>query len=165
VAFDIKLSIVGLNNATKFIADLPNIWRPKISAQLLDWGGDLKSSAEDLSPKDKLRGVDPRRRSEGERLAKQWALQLGVSGNKQELDVGNVDPKMPFILFPTAGGTEITPKQATQLLFFDTAGTIFRRPSVVKGFTPGQPVHEWALQEFDLDGGTSDLADVLAFIG
>jgi hypothetical protein len=164
VAFDVQFSVVGVGKVAKFLAELPSIWRPKISTQLLSWGGELKSSAENLSPKDKLRGIDPRRRSEGERLAKQWLLQLDVSGNKQELDVGNVDPSMPFILFPTAGGTEITPKQATQLLYFDTAGTIFRRPRVVKGSTPGQPVHEWVLQEFDLTGAVSDLADDLAFI-
>lgn len=159
MAFDVQFTIVGIGKTAKFLAELPQIWRLKINERLQGWGSELTATAESLSPDDKLRGIDPRRRSSSEKLAKMWAWELGGG----TLNVGNIDPKMPFILFPTSGGAEITPKSADHLLFFDTSGGIHRRQSVIKGSTPGQPVHDWALQAFDLNGKIAKLADSLVF--
>ena len=76
-----------------------------------------------------------------------------------ELDIRNVDPKAPVILFETQEGKTITPKGDWPLRWFLTGGQMITSTQVTKGHTPGQPVHEWALQRFDLNGNVSRLAD------
>lgn len=160
MAFDVQFTIVGLGKTAKFLAELPQVWRLKVNEKMRGWGSELTTIAESLSPEDKLRGIDPRDRRKGkERLANLWVWELDGG----TLNVGNIDPKMPFIIFPTSGGAEITPKSADHLLFFDTSGGIHRRQSVIKGSTPGQPVHDWTLQAFDLNGKIAKLADSLVF--
>ncbi len=160
MAFDIRLEFSTMAQVSSFIKGLPQRFRRRATAKSIEWGMDLVEFGEQLSPEDKLRGIDTRRRASGERLAFQWQQEIDKGQDKIELNVGNVDPKAKFILFPTAGGATITPTSKDYLVFFGE-GVFNSRFSVTKGATEGQPVHEWMLKAFDLDERVSDLADTL----
>lgn len=61
------------------------------------WGQELTEIGARLSPRDKLRGVDPRRNEKPFYL--QWRHEKERESDTQaRLSVGNTDPRMPFII-------------------------------------------------------------------
>ncbi len=145
----------------KSLDEMLRTWQIRTTDTLDEWGKELVNRAEDLSPQDKLRGVDPRRRPSSERLALMWRRNLGRAGRDFVLNVGNVDPKMPFILFDTSDAGTITSKGPWPLKWYLPDGTVLKKDTVQHRGHKGQPVHEWALQAFDIDGKVRQLANLL----
>lgn len=125
-----------------------------------DWAKVLWGTAGDKSPTDKIAKYDARRRTEGNNFEDLWRAEAKGSEGNMDVKLWNIDPAAKYILFPTDPGAIITPKLsgAYPLRFYNASGQMFRQGLVVRGATPGQPVHLWALEEFDLDQRVSDLA-------
>lgn len=161
MAFDIEIEVVGIPGVLQFLRDLPRKWQIITHDNLVHWGRELTSIAERLSPEDKLRGIDRRRRPASEGFKFQWISEVNIRGNNVELGLQNIDPKAEFILFPTKGGDTITSSGAWPLRYYTPDGHMYTAQQVSRGETKGQPVHEWALKEFDLDNNVRKLADSL----
>lgn len=162
MAFRVQLRVDNLEEVQVNLPFWISLWRIRTRAELERWGFVLSILAVAKSPQDKLRGVDARRRPISRSLSRMWRYEVDTAGDDPLLNVGNIDPKMQFILFPTKGGKKITPKGDYPLRFYDArAGGPFFRWSVKKGKTEGQPVHLWALDAFNLDSRVKDLANRL----
>lgn len=138
-----------------------------------EWGRDLRRIASNVSPSDKLRSVDPRRRGR-KRFRDQWFESTErLSGVRIATQVGNFDPRTPFIIGPTAprkiprGGADEQKKKGYPMRFFWTdgpTGARFYSAFEIKGGvaargTEANPVHETALTFFNLDRRVSGLAN------
>lgn len=137
-------------------------WREEVAMTFKDWGIELTQIAKELSPSDKIRDKDSSRkkgrRPESESFKNFWYFEVGFDGIDPQLSIGNSDEKMPYIVFPTTGGSVIAPKESSYLVFYWFArGGWFRPFTVERGDTPGQPVHEWTIKEFNIDQHLSDL--------
>lgn len=162
MAFDIKIEIGGLESTLQFLRQLPRRWQIISHDQLVRWGRKLKADAERLSPEDKLRGIDARRRPASERFKLQWQTEVDLISQGAELKVSNVDPKAHLVLFRTKSAGTITATGGPwPLRFYLPSGQMIKDWEVDHKGTEGQPVHEWALRQFDLNGNVSKLADAL----
>jgi len=146
------------------LPQMVNEWRKEVALSFDEWGQEMTSIAFELSPSDKQRHLDktkegePRRRKESEAFKNFWEYQVSFDGVDPKLEIGNTDPKMPYIVFETQGGATITPKTKDYLVFYwFSRGNWNTKFSVTKGRTPGQPVHEWTINEFNIDQHLSDL--------
>lgn len=149
---------VNWNGLDVEFATLPERMAGVIDAAAERWGERLQALAEILSPDDKIRHIDPRRRPESERLVRQWRFSVDGGGGSNDVSLWSDDPKAGYILFPTKAGKTIESKGAYPLRFFTQDGMMHRRGFVVKGATPGQPVHLWAFDELDFDSEIEKLA-------
>lgn len=147
MAFDTQITVKNLDKTQKYLEGVTGSWRVITRASFKAWGDEFTDLAAALSPTDELRDVDPRRRFET--FVHSWEFK--VHGRDPELDIGNVDEAMPFIVFPTDPEPAITSKGDYPLKFYLDDGTVMYAWSIDKPATPGQPVHLWALQEFDAD--------------
>jgi hypothetical protein len=122
-----------------------------------------------MSPEDRLRKFDSRRRPVGQRFKLQWRYQVTQNADDVVLQVGNIDPRMEWIIFPTRprgeipiGGEEEMRGRGYPLRFFNYGGNEYRRWSVQGGIaskgTPGNPVHERMLSAFDLGDSMAEYA-------
>lgn len=161
MAFDIQIEISGVNETLDFLRQLPRRWQIITHDNFVRWGRKLTSIAERLSPEDKLRGIDTRRRPSSEQFKLQWRHDVNTRGLDAELVVGNIDPKAEFILFPTQGGTVFSASGPWPLRYYLPSGQMMKSWEVERGDTKGQPVHEWALRQFDERHNVSLLADDL----
>ena len=142
---------------------------------LLRWGNELTIIAQAESPKDPLRAVDRRRRGRP-RFADQWESDARrETPTKARLVVGNIDPRLPFVIGPTSpreiprGGAEAQRAKGYMMRFYwqdGPAGAGFYQAwqihgGVAGGGTEENPVHERALGRFGVDGQLSDMADFI----
>lgn len=153
-------------NVADTLPKMVDMWRVEVAHTLDDWGKAMVDIAFNLSPSDKIRNIDNKRkkgrRPESESFKHFWEFQTGFDGADPYLEVGNTDERMPYIVFETQGGALITPKEEDYLVFYWLAKkNWYTPPSVIKGATPGQPVHEWTIEEFNID---QHLADVVGKI-
>jgi hypothetical protein len=164
MAFSATFVVKNLDNIQKKLPFWISLWRIRTRRSLTLWGRDLTILAAALSPQDKLRGIDPRRRSASEGLANKWRWELRSDGLDTVLNVGNIDERMENILFPTKGNPKITSKGDYPLKFYDhRLGGPFFKWSVRRKSLPGQPVHLWTLDRFNVDQRTAELAqDIVA---
>jgi len=140
------------------LPQMVNEWRKEVALSFDEWGREMTSIAFELSPSDKIRNVDNRRRPESESFKNFWEYQINFDGTDPKLEIGNTDEKMPFIVFPTSGGATIVPAEKDYLVFYWMSKNSWNKKfSVKKGATPGQPVHEWTINEFNIDQHLSDL--------
>jgi len=167
VAFNIHFEIVGVESILKWADTLPKMTQRQALTVFGRWGRQMVRLGRQLSPKDKLRGVDPRRRPEKESFALQWDYDtkaIGATG--AELDVGNLDPRMRFIIFDTK--PRAIPRSVNEQLAkgypmrFVWRGGWHKAWMISGGVaahgTKGQPVHEWVLEEFNIGRHLQDIA-------
>lgn len=137
-----------------------------------DWGAELKNTAQNISPSDPLRRVDPRRNSP--RFSLQWQYDNRRTGNNEiTLAVGNTDPRLPFIIGPTKprqiprGGAAAQRRKGTMMGFYWQGGPLGPgwymaweiKGGVAAHGTEANPVHEKALDIFNIDARLPELAD------
>jgi len=137
-----------------------------------DWATELKDIAQRISPSDPLRRVDPRRNRP--RFSLQWQKDVRRTGDDEiTLAVGNTDPRLPFIIGPTSprqipsGGAAAQRRKGTMMGFYWVGGPLgpgWYMAWEIKGGVAGHgteanPVHEKALDIFNIDGRLGDLAD------
>ncbi|MBD3260296.1 MAG: hypothetical protein GF334_01240 [Candidatus Altiarchaeales archaeon] len=147
----------------QFLDYLKGRWQLIVHNEMDEWGDELQSLAREFSPEDKLRGIDKRRRPAKERLALSWGFDLRTEREQSRLELYTTDERAHLILFPTSGKEGVTPKGEGPMIFFNEDGSgPFRAWSINKPPTPGQPVHQWALQEFGIDGKVLRLGRKLA---
>lgn len=161
MAFDIQIEVSGVKEVLDFLRQLPRRWQIITHDEFVKWGRKLVKDAERLSPEDKLRGIDTRRRPTSEQFKLKWRSELEFVGRGVELNIGNIDPKAHLILFPTSGGRTFTSSGPWPLRYYLPSGQMMKSWEVTRGDTPGQPVHEWVLKQFDSKGNVSRLADAL----
>ena len=129
---------------------------------MLDWGAEIGARARALSPEDKIRHYDSRRRPKTQAFKAGWRMQVRDVGDDVVLEVGNVDPKMPVIVGPSPARSNVTAKNKDYLVFYwERLGRWVIAKSIDKPATPGQPVHEWAISDFSIDRHLPDMATSL----
>ncbi len=166
MAFNISLEVYGAQEIIQWADALP-VKTQKQAFVIFDrWGKHMVKLGQKLSPRDKLRGVDPRRRPEKESFALQWDYDVKRIGDGAELNVGNLDERMRFIIHDTK--PRAIPRSVTAQLtkgypmrFFWRGG--WHKAWMISGGvaahgTKGQPVHEYILEEFDIDSHLHDIA-------
>lgn len=153
MAFEFRVQVENVKEVQRNLDLTLGLWRIITRRRLQEWGQELTGLAEGLSPQDKLRGIDPRRRSPT--FGQSW--EFNVHGRDPQLDVGNVDPVMEFIVFPTDPKTKVTSGGDYPLKFYTESGGPFYAWSIDIPAKPGQPVHLWALREFNVDGHIVEL--------
>lgn len=162
MGFKVYWSIQGLDETRSYIDGMPGRVNQRTLSMLNRWGRRLKSLGTSLSPRDKLRTFDERRRK-NKQFRAQWAYDVTASRSEAVLRVGNVDPRMPWIIWPTKprgtipkGGAVAMQIKGYPLRFYTADGTMHRAWEVRGGIaakgTPGNPVHEKMLQRFRLEG-------------
>lgn len=172
MTFSIEVDITGLEDVEGFMEELPGRVTSTTFFTFTEWGPELQELAGKLSPSDKLRTVDPRRNAKPFRL--QWQNEVErQSDTRVALSVGNVDPRMPFIIGPTApraiprGGAAAQRRKGFPMRFFWVDGPLGAqfyigwqiRGGVAARGTQENPVHERALLFFNVDQKVGELAD------
>lgn len=137
-------------------------WLLIVHNEMHDWGQELQALAQKLSPEDKLRRFDSRRRPKSERLAFSWGFDVDTGAGESRLDIYSTDERAHLILFPTAAKENVTPKGDDPMFFYFEDGRSAQAWSINKPSTPGQPVHLWAIEEFGIDAHVMRLARKLA---
>jgi hypothetical protein len=172
MTFTIQVDAGGIDDLNEFLSRLPGQVTSTAFFVFDDWGRELKELGAELSPKDKLRQVDPRR-SKNTPFYLQWDYETGRESETQvKLSVGNTDPRMPFIIGPTSaraiprGGGDAQRRKGYPMRFYwesGPAGPGFYTAWQIKGGvtqgTEGNPVHERMLVFFDVDRKVGQLAD------
>lgn len=167
---EFKVETFGFDQVKQYLTRL----RPKhmglIRQEYWQWGEELIFIAEVLSPKDKLRGKDWRRRPKQESFAKQWRWQMETQGPKSlELQVGNVDPIAGWIIEGTRPRRIEAYDWSHPMYFYwekGYAGEGFYTGWVILGGvaekgTPEHPVHIQTLENFDVHAHIARLASRL----
>lgn len=164
---EVEYQVENLEETRRNLPYLLDLWRIITAEELRGWGRQLKAIAFKRSPSDKLRGIDPRRRPESASFKHQWQWQISRDGTDPVLEVGNIDERMKYIVFPTEPrNNPIRPRGTKPLAFFKAVaeggkhGPFFSW-TVNRKETPGQPVHLWALEEFNVDSHIPGLANRL----
>ena len=166
------IQIEGVEGAIKGLVQIEGRAQSGTRLVFEEWGQDMVALAQQLSPRDKLRGIDPRRRPEKESFALKWRYEVKQSATGVELRVGNIDPKMPLIVFPTPprdipkGGAAAQHDKGYPMRFFWSAGGGWANAFQIRGGvaahgTPGQPVHQWVVEQFDFGRHTATLANFI----
>jgi len=137
-------------------------WLLIIHNEMHDWGQELQALAQKLSPEDKLRGIDSRRRPTKDRLAFSWGFDVDTGGGASRLEIFSSDERAHLILFPTSAKDDVTPRGDDPMFFYFEDGRAAQAWSINKPATPGQPVHLWAIEEFGIDAHVMTLARKLA---
>lgn len=166
----VSVDVFGFDETVRYLEKMTPRQRRISVRELQDWGRELIFLGEVLSPKDKLRGKDWRRRPRDESFAKSWAYEIRpIPPGDFELQVGNVDPKMPWIIDGTNPRTITASSWDNPMYFYWEGGYMgpgFYTDWVIVGGvaahgTPPHPVHIQTLDNFDVAGHISRLASQL----
>lgn len=160
MAFKLEFRVKHLDQVLKELDGLLGEFKIRTARVFNEWGLEITDIARAISPEDKLRDVDPRRRPASQRFALKWEWDVDVTGNPA-LHIGNVDERAHLILEPTSAKSGVTSHGNYMMKFFTESGGPFKAWEIDKPATPGQPVHEWAIEDFDLDRNVGMLADEL----
>lgn len=156
---EVEFRIEGVNKLIADLGLLPELWRIRTGEVMDEWGRDLLARARLLSPEDKLRFYDPRRRPKSQGFRAAWRMEVERQGDDVALNVGNIDPKMPVIVGPSPAKSGVTATNADYLVFYwERLNRWVIAFSIDKPATPGQPVHEWTIEDFGVDRHLPDLA-------
>lgn len=172
MTFTIKVDASQIDDLDQFAAELPGRVTSTTFFVFEEWGQELTELGGKLSPRDKLRQVDPRRNDRPFYL--QWRHEVDrQSDTRVQLSVGNTDPRMPFIIGPTSphqiprGGNASQRRKGFPMRFFwqqGPGGPGFYTAWEIKGGvaargTEENPVHERMLLFFNVDQKVGNLAD------
>jgi hypothetical protein len=145
----------------------------KVGRELHEWGMELTFVAQVLSPKDKLRDKDWRRRPKNQSFSQSWVFDVEVPDlANATLDVGNVDKRAEWII----EGTDPRPIPSSPNPFlgpfmyfywengYDGPG--FYTDWIIIGGaaefgTPPHPVPDMALDNFNIEGHLAKLANMI----
>jgi hypothetical protein len=168
----VDVEVFGFDEVHRYLEGMTRRQFKATLPELQDWGRELVFLAEVLSPKDKLRGKDPRRRPRERSFAKSWRYDIEPYGGKSfELQVGNVDKRRGWIIDGT--DPRRIPKKLMDWdnpMFFywedGYDGPGFYEDWVITGGvaahgTPPHPVHIQTLDNFDVAGHIARLASQL----
>ncbi len=169
MASNISVEMTGLESTEAYISGMPKRVNTRTQSKLHQWGREFVILGKLMSPEDRLRNIDSRRRPAGQRFKLQWRYQVQQGAQDIVLQVGNVDPKMEWIIFPTkprgvipTGGEAEMVSRGYPLRFFTYGGGMYRqwavRGGVASSGTPGNPVHERMLSAFDLGDSMAEYA-------
>ncbi len=166
----VKADVYGLDETKNWLLQISKRHKAQVRQEFWQWGEELVFIAEVLSPKDKLRGKDWRRRPRSESFSKQWRWQIEAAGPKSmELQVGNVDPIAGWIIEGT-NPRRITARSWDHPMYFywegGYAGEGWYTDWVIVGGvaahgTPEHPVHIQTLENFDVHAHIARLASRL----
>jgi len=159
---EVDFQVTGATDVIAQLGLLPELWKVRTRQMMLEWGADIGTRARVLSPEDKIRFYDSRRRPKTQAFKAGWRMQVRETGTDIALEIGNVDPKMPVIVGPSPAKSNVTAKNKDYLVFYwERLGRWVIAKSIDKPATPGQPVHEWAIKDFDVDRHLPDMASRL----
>lgn len=168
-AINFKVDVFGFDEVDDYLSNLKPKHMSQVRDEMWDWGEELIFIAQVLSPKDKIRPHDPRRRPLSESFSRQWRWQMKTLPAGPELQVGNIDPKMEWIIEGTDPRT-ITAHAWDHPMYFywedGWAGPGFYTDWVIIGGvaaegTPPHPVHIQTLENFNVSGHIARLASRL----
>lgn len=158
----ISITFNGLGTVQNYIKSLPRRMNQDTLHTLREWGKTFVILGKALSPEDKLRKYDPRRRPASEQFKLKWRYQISATDTQALLQIGNIDPRMPLIVFPTKarplpkGGAAAQIAKGYPMRYFDYGGGMHKswqiKGGVVSAGTPGNPVHENMVAQFDWPG-------------
>lgn len=168
MAFSVSWNIYGLDETRRYIDGMPKRINQRTLTTLGRWGRQFKQLGVMLSPSDKLRVFDARRRK-NKQFRLQWQYDVSSTDTEGVLRVGNVDPRMPWIIWPTKprgviphGGAMEQWRRGYPLRFYTASGAMHQQWEVRRGIasqgTPGNPVHEKMLERFNLEGALINYA-------
>lgn len=160
--FEMTVDFYGLDDTRAYIDDMPRRVNERTLSTLNKWGQRFTKLGQILSPTDKYRAFDARR-TKNKPFRVQWQYDLSATRDEAVLRIGNVDPRMPWIIWKTRprgvipkGGAAAMKQRGYPLRFYTADGTIHHQWEVRGGIaahgTPGNPVHEKMLQRFGLEG-------------
>jgi len=164
-----EVETFGFDDVDKYLSSLKPRHMTQVRDEMWDWGEEMIFIAQILSPKDKIRPFDYRRRPLDESFSKQWRWQLEATPTGPELQVGNIDEKMGWIIEGT-DPRRITASDWEHPMYFfwedGWAGAGFYTDWVIIGGvasegTPPHPVHIQTLENFDVSGHIARLASRL----
>jgi len=162
MALELDLFVEDPNRIEANLPFVIDLWKLQTADVMARWGREMIGIARSLSPSDKLRGIDARRRPESQSFKHQWEWQVVQTGDGPMLEVGNTDERMPLIVGPTSAQDDVVATSGEFLFFYwDKIGQWVKAWSINKPSTPGQPVHEWTLEAFDIDSSLPELGDRL----
>jgi hypothetical protein len=172
VAFNMTIQVTGVEETIQFIEEIPPMTRMQTLNAFRLWGSEMVELGQELSPKDKLRGKDPRRRPEAESFAMKWDYEVNPVGEYDaELLVGNVAEHMQFVIYGTQ--PHPIPRSVTAQLakgypmsFFwvnSPGGAAWHQAWKISGGVAAQgtephPVHEQIVERFDFNDHLALLA-------
>lgn len=167
-----SITETGINQAVRALRDKETGTMVRVGRELHEWGIEFTFIAQVLSPKDKLRGKDWRRRPKGESFSQSWVFEVNVpTPELATLDISNVDPRAEWIV----EGTDPRPiprglgNTSTEMYFYWEDGpqgegfyTAWVIIGGVAGFgTPPHPVADQTLENFNLDAHVARLANMI----
>ena len=171
--FQFSITQQGIDKVLSKLKDLETQTMPRVARELHEWGMELTFVAEVLSPKDKLRGKDWRRRPKNQSFSASWQFDIELPDlDTAILDVGNVDERAAWII----DGTDPRPIPSKPNPFlgpfmyfywengYDGPGFytdwIIISGSAMFG-TPPHPVPEKTLESFNIEGHVAKLANLI----
>ena len=155
----LSFTFYGLGTVQQYIKGLPQRMNQDTLRTLNTWGKTFMILGKALSPEDRLRQIDNRRRPPGERFKLQWQYDLTATPTEAVLRIGNVDPRMQWIVFPTksrdipTGGAVAQIAKGYQMRFYFYTGQMMKRWQIQGGAarhgTFGNLVHERMVYKFN----------------
>jgi hypothetical protein len=174
----LTIEITGVEKALKLFHNL-SLNKPQTGRVLNQLGREMVVAGTKLSPKDKLRTVDPRRRPVDKSFAWSWRFEVKREINNKtleaiELRVGNVDPKAQWIIEGT-GPRKIPTSVSAQLAkgypmnFFWERGPqgagYYQSWQILGGVaargTPPHPVVEEVVRDVNIPQSIHDIAAIV----
>lgn len=159
----------GFDQVDKYLSNLRPRHLATANQELREWGEEMVFIAKTISPKDKLRGEDWRRRPKDESFAEQWRWQMETDPGGTELQVGNIDPRAGWIIEGTPPRVLAAYSWDRPMYFFWEDGwdgpgwytSWYIVGGVAEKGTPPHPVHIQTLENFDVRGHITRLASRL----